>query len=148
MGATLVVTLVTWLGIVLSPAERSPAAVELAILVVELVTWLGIVRARDSLVVVVTSAVVLVTWLVIVIRGEAVEEEVEALVLVTSVVVLVTWLGIVTGEEAAEEAGEALVDVVVASATSAVKVVTLRGSVLLLDCFLINETMEDGDEFE
>lgn len=111
---------------------------ELAIRVAELVTWLEIVRARDSLVVVVTSVVVLVTLLVIVTGEEVVEEEeVEALVVVMSAVVLVIWLVIVTGEEAVVAVG-GLVEVV-ASATSAVKVVTLQGSVLLLDYFLFNK---------
>ena len=111
--------------------------VELAIRVVDLVTWLGNVRVRGSLVVVVvTSVVALVTWLGIVTREV---EEGEALVVVMNVVVLVIWLVIVTREEVVE-VGEALVEVV-ASATSVVKEVTLQGSVLLLDYFLINKTI-------
>lgn len=113
---------------------------------VDLVTWLGNVRVRDSLVVVVvTSVVVLVTWLGIVTR-EVEEEEGEALVVAMSVVVLVIWHVIVTREEVVE-VGEALVEVV-ASATSVVKEVTLQGSVLLLDCFPIQQNNKMEDEFE
>lgn len=114
---------------------------------VDLVTWLGNVRVRDSLVVVVvTSVVVLVTWLGIVTRE--VEEEGEALVVVMNVVVLVIWLVIVRREEVVVEEGEALVVEVVASATSVVKEVTLQGSVLLLDCFPIQQNNKMEDEFE
>lgn len=113
---------------------------------VDLVTWLGNVRVRDSLVVVVvTSVVVLVTWLGIVTREV---EEGEALVVVMNVVVLVIWLVIVRREEVVVEEGEALVVEVVASATSVVKEVTLQGSVLLLDCFPIQQNNKMEDEFE
>ncbi|CAH2076536.1 unnamed protein product [Thlaspi arvense] len=78
-GATLAVTPVTLLGIAFRNwVETSEAAVtvgvalERAIHAAELVTWPEIVRLRDSLVLV-TSVVVLVTWLVIVTGEEAVE---------------------------------------------------------------------------
>lgn len=151
---TVVVSLVTWLGIAFrNPAaavnvEEPPVVVEVgATLAVKLVTLLGIAFRKEPAVNVEAAAVVVVlvtrvvesdTWLEIVRRRDSLE-------LVTSVGVLVTWLVIVTGEEVVEEAVETQVEVV-ESVTSVVKEVTLRGNVLLLD--LLSNQQKDGDGFE